>query len=240
MPLSTNLFVPPPASRMDHQRQRRKTPTLRGLSVLRRKDLMQRGDFEVLATTLLKDAGMTSDEPVCVVQLVQRTLGPRALRFAPEGVLPGNGSLVRVGTEWRIYLRKTAPYHLKRFVALHEVAHFVLGTRATEDECDQLAAAVLLPRVAFLREHLDRRRRIHTIAQGYGADETCAWLRLAEVTGQPVAVVSPRRVLSRGASTDHWLRSDEAREIAASPRPKGIRRATLRDDPARVVLRRSS
>lgn len=176
-------------------------------------------------------------DPVCVVSLVERLLGEGALRFAPESALPGNGALVRVGARWRIYLRKTAPDHLKRFVTLHEVAHYVLGSNASEQECDQLAAAILLPRQAFVRERIDRRRRISTIARSFGSDETCAWLRLAEVTGVPVAVVAPGRVLSRGSTTNHWLRSDELRQLAAESQPRGIRRSALRDDPARIVLR---
>jgi hypothetical protein len=198
---------------------------------------MQRGDLETLAVTMLQEAGMGLSEPVCVVALVKRIVGEDALRFAPEGVLPGNGSLVRVGTQWRIYLRQSAPDHLKRFVALHEVAHYVLGPSATEQECDQLAAAVLLPRPAFLREHLDNHRRISTIARGYGSDETCAWLRRAELLGEALAVVGPRRVLSRGALTPHWLPSQELRQLADAPRTRGLRKSRLTDDPARIVLR---
>ena len=145
--------------------------------------------------------------------------------------------MVRVGARWLIYLRKTAPDHLKRFVTLHEVAHYVLGPAASEQECDQLAAAILLPRQAFVRERMDRRRRMSTIARSFGSDETCAWLRLAEVTGNPVAVVAPSRVLSRGSATNHWLRSDELRRLAAESRPRGLKKNALRDDPARIVLR---
>ena len=180
---------------------------------------------------------MGDGEPVCVVALVRRIVGADALRFAPEGVLPGNGSLVRVGAQWRIYLRKNAPVHLKRFVALHEVAHYVLGPSASEQECDQLAAAVLLPRPAFLREHIGNRRRIRTIAQGYGSDETCAWLRRAELLGEAIAVVGPRRVLSRGSVTPHWLPSRELRQLADAERPRGVRKVRLSDDPAKIVLR---
>jgi hypothetical protein len=198
---------------------------------------MQRGDFEALAMTMLREAGMGPTEPVCVVQLVRRIVGADSLRFAPDGVLPGNGSLVRVGTEWRIYLRKSAPNHLKRFVALHELAHYVLGRTASEQECDQLAAAVLLPRPAFLQERFTNRRLISTIARSFGSDETCAWLRLGEIMGESVAVVAPHRVLSRGAAAPHWLPSAELRQLAKAPLPRGVRKAALRDDPARIVLR---
>jgi hypothetical protein len=198
---------------------------------------MQRGDLEVLALTMLKEVGMTPLDPVCVVKLVQRLVGKEALRFAPEHVLPGNGSLVRVGSEWRIYLRRSAPTHIKRFVALHEVGHFVLGPDASEEECNQLAAAVLLPRLGFLRERIERRRHISTIARSFGSDETCAWLRLSEVTGERVAVVSPRSVHSRGRDKDRWLEPDKLRELATCPTPKGVWKAKLHDDPTRMVLR---
>jgi hypothetical protein len=180
---------------------------------------------------------MTPTEPVCVVKLVRRLVGETALRFAPEHVLPGNGSLVRVGSEWRIYLRKSAPDHMKRFVALHEVGHFVLGPDASEAECDLLAAAVLLPRQAFLRERIERRRRISTIARSFGSDETCAWLRLGEVTGQRVAVVAQRRVRARGEGCDAWLAPERLRDLAAAAKPPGLRKVPLSDDPTRVALR---
>lgn len=198
---------------------------------------MQRGDLEALALTMLKEAGMAGAGPVCVVKLVHRLIGKDGLRFAPEHALPGNGSLVRVGTTWRIYLRRSAPEHLKRFVALHEVGHYVLGPDASEEECDRLAAAVLLPAQAFLRERIQHRRRIHTIARSFGSDETCAWLRLAEVTGQKVAVVTPRRVRARGGETDEWLEPSRLRELASASKPRGIRKAALLDDPLRTVLR---
>lgn len=198
---------------------------------------MQRGDLETLAVTMLKEAGMAPTDPVCVMKLVRRLVGEGALRFAPEHALPGNGSLVRVGAHWRIYLRKSAPDHVKRFVALHEVGHYVLGPDASEQECDQLAAAVLLPRQAFLRERLEHRRRISTIARSFGSDETCAWLRLAEVTGERVAVVTPRIVRARGNDTETWLGDAQLREFAAASRAPGLKKASLRDDPKRTVLR---
>lgn len=186
---------------------------------------------------MLKEAGIAPMEPISVVKLVKRIVGESALRFAPDHVLPGNGSLVRVGAEWRIYLRKSAPNHLKRFVALHEVGHFVLGPEASEEECDRLAAAVLLPRQAFIRERIDRRRHISTIAQSFGSDETCAWLRLAEITGQAVAVVAPRCVRSRGDGGERWPSPEALRELAANPGPTRLRKTRLRDDPNRLAIR---
>lgn len=188
-------------------------------------------DLDGVAERLLDDAGLERGGPVCVVSLVRRLLGPCALRFAPEGALPGNGALVRVGAEWRIYIRKTAPDHVKRFVALHEVAHWALGSAATEEQCNRLAGALLLPRREFLGA-LRSRSRIGRLATAFGSDETCAWLRLGELTGAPVAVLSPRRFRSRGA-TFAWPAEQTLRE----GRFLGVKKAHLSDDCERLVLR---
>src|SRR5262245_64982304 len=127
---------------------------------------MSPGELENEAGRLFREAGIEAQGPVCVVSLVRRLVGERALRFAPDHALPGNGALVRVGLEWRIYLRRNAPDHLKRFVALHELAHWALGPDATEADCDRLAGALLLPRPAFLGA-VKGPRRIPSVAQTF-------------------------------------------------------------------------
>jgi hypothetical protein len=74
------------------------------------------------------------------------------------------------------------------------------------------------------------------IAQWFVTTETCAALRFGEVTGEPLALISPRAVVVRG---DEWVWPDE-RELRAIARRRvapGIRKTRLRDDPRRLVLR---
>jgi hypothetical protein len=95
---------------------------------------------------------------------------------------------------------------------------------------------VLLPRQGFLRERVQHRRRISTIARSFGSDETCAWLRLAEVTGELVAVITPRLIRTRGDGAEAWFGHAQLREIAGAARPRGIKKAKIHDDPTRTVL----
>ena len=192
------------------------------------------GDIEKAADEAYRRAGFGLGAQAPVVLLAQRILGERAVRQLPQSVMVGTGALVRVGSHWRIYVREESPAHVKRFSVLHELAHYLLGQSATESECDQLAAALLLPREAFRR--YARPRAMWQAARVFGASETCAWRRVGETFGDPVAVVTPRRVHLSGPKHP-WPSESAIRMLATESRPKGLRKCLIRDDRDRAALR---
>jgi hypothetical protein len=193
-------------------------------------------DLEGEAQALYRAGGFSMAAPAPSVGLARRLLGDEAVRVAPaQLLLDGNGALVRVGSDWRIYIRGSAPPRAKRFALLHELAHWALGAEATEVECDALAAALLVPRQAFLLALGGLGERLPRLAQHFNTTESCIALRHGEATDAPMVLVTPYTVRARGAEWS-WPTETKLRAWARRPGP-GLRKARLRDEPERVVLR---
>lgn len=218
---------------MDVSRQGAKETHCTSINAGRIHEAMAPGDIEKLAETLYREAGYGSCEQAPLVTFATRLLGPRAVRLVPANALPGNGALARVGDQWRVYLRRDAPRTARRFVLLHELAHWALGKGGSELDCDALAAALLVPRPAFLKA-LAHTRELPALARSFGTTESCVALRVGETTGRPLALVTPESVRLRG-EPHSWPTDRELRTLAISPKP-GLRKATLRDDAQRVAL----
>ena len=196
---------------------------------------MDIGDIEGTAQSLYRKAGLEPSDIVSPLTLVTSLLGPNTVRLVHAAALPGGAALARVGQEWRIYVRQFLPPQQKRFVLLHELAHWALGVTAEEATCDALAAALLLPRPAFLQVLRRQGHRLPALAEKFGTTESCVALRIAETTDEPTALVTPRSVRVRGAEFG-WPTEGELRQIARGSTP-GIRKAVLRDDPRRTLLK---
>lgn len=185
---------------------------------------------------LYRTAGLDPLAGAAPADLVRGLLGPAAIRFVDEQWLPGGGSLARVGSEWRVYLRKGQSGPALRFIALHELSHWVLGPGGTEEECDALAARLLAPRAAFETAIRETGGSYTRLAKWFGCTETFAALRYGEVTDEPLVVVAPANIRIRGQRWS-WPSESELRELASKPRLRGLRKAKLRDAPLRVALR---
>lgn len=195
-----------------------------------------REGFESEAERLYLRAGIEPASGASPSSLVRALLGSRSIRFLTEEWLPGGGTLARVGTQWRIYLRRDLPLEQIRFVALHELAHWALGAGAAESDCDALAACLLAPRAAVERALRETGASYTRLSRWFGCTETFAALRYGEVTDEPLVVVAPASVRVRGREWS-WPTDQELRALAKAPALPGVRRARLRDDPARVALR---
>lgn len=191
------------------------------------------GDIEAAAETLYRAAGFSIREQAPPLALAERLLGDGSVRTAPADAMASRGALVRLGGVWRIYLNAACDVRRKRFVLLHEVAHWALPD-ASEEQCDRLAGALLMPRALFLRGAACRKPA--ALADCFGASESCAWLRFGEATDKPLALISPTAVRTRGAAFS-WPSDHAIRDLAGGGRTPGLRRAVLRDDPKRSVLR---
>lgn len=91
---------------------------------------------------------------------------------------------------------------------------------------------ILLRRGPFLRV-LREGEPWHAIAERFGTTSTSVVLRAGELTGRPLAVVTPAHVYARGEA--RWPDEQTIRRWARHGAP-GVRRAVLRDEPKRVVL----
>lgn len=194
------------------------------------------GDYDKAAEVLYRAASLDPSEPASPLLLARRLLGEGAVRTVDVQTLPGHAALVRVGANWRIYLKRGAPPDRARFAVLHEIGHWLLGTGASEDDCNRMAAALAAPRRAFFDAMSAHGRRFSRLARSFRTTESLVALRYGELTGAPLALVTPRKVRTRGDGFA-WPSEPELRALASLPRVPGLRKARLRDDPMRVVVR---
>lgn len=78
------------------------------------------------------------------VTLVEAVLGLGCINLVRSDLLPGHGAVCRVDGKWAISISESAPQAIQQFVMLHELAHTQLGREVTEDDCDALAAELLV------------------------------------------------------------------------------------------------
>jgi hypothetical protein len=169
-------------------------------------------------------------------KLAGRLLGADSIRTVPADLLPAGGALVRIGSAWRVYLRRGIRPRHARFTVMHELSHWALGPGATEEECDALAACLLAPRPAVERLLREGVSTYTKLASWFGCTETFAALRYGEITDEPLVVVAPATVRMRGREWS-WPAENELRGLVKARRVPGLRKVRLRDDPGRVALR---
>lgn len=155
----------------------------------------------------------------------------RAILGRPVRGVANLKALAKLTDDGEILVRRTLPAPIAEWAVGHELGH-VVGVRS-ERLCNFIGAAVLMRRVPFLvalGEHPDE---WELLAEMFGSDSTAVVLRAAELTGRPLAVVTPSRVYARGRA--EWPDEQTLRHWARNGAP-GLRRAVLRDDRRRVVL----
>lgn len=195
-------------------------------------------ELEGIAEAAYEEAGMDPERPH-VPRLARALLGPEAIQRGPRP-LEGPAALVRVGKNWRIVIARSLPPLYALFAVGHELGHWLLarhGFRGEDEEraADYLGGALLAPRQAYSAAHRAHGDDFPALAGALSMTETGAALRLGEVTGTPLAVVSPGRVRVRGPEDWAWPDEETLRRWARRPAP-GLRKTTLTDDPRRVVL----
>lgn len=192
-------------------------------------------ELEGVALALYKQAGLEPDTAADPVDMAERLLGDGCVRLVHSSALPATAALARVGAEWRIYVRSLAPAPRQRFAVLHELGHYALGAGATEEGCDAVAAALLLPGPAFRAAALELGADWPALAAQFGCTESAAALRWGEVIGAPLALIAPLTVRVRGLPWAWPAEETAIRALATAPRP-GLATARLRDDRRRVVV----
>ncbi len=196
---------------------------------------MNQQDFEELSGWAYQRAGRQPDGLTPVEAIARAVLGPAALRSVPPRALPGDAALATVGGVRAIFLRTGLPKHRARWAIAHELGHVLLGLDSSrqehEDVCDAFAATLLLPTVAFQEALLESGPSFRALARRFTVTESCAALRVGEVTGVPLALVAPARVRVRGSGYQ-W---PSERELRALKVP-GAQRVRLKDDRQRMAL----
>lgn len=192
-------------------------------------------DADGVQRDLYQRARIDPDEPANMLTLAKGLgLEVHVLRPAP---FPGDGALVRVYEQWKVFIRGGIERERKRFALAHEIAEWALRGQVDEqieEACNAVAAALIAPARAFRARRNEVGRNWEQLALPFGMTQTGAALRDGEVIGEPLAVVAK---LVRVRGPDSWVWPDELtlRRWASKP-PPGLAKARLTDDPKRIVL----
>ncbi len=193
-------------------------------------------DLEGCVEELYSLAKLEPDEVLFPSSLAEHLFGEGCIQRVPGMI--GNASLGRAGA--RRYIGVRSSFTGARFEHLvgHELGHFVLNLREyrgddTESACDFVGAAIMTRRRPFARSARGRERDFAQLAADWETTETMVALRVGEVLGLPIAVITPELVRARGPID--WPEEGILRELARTGGP-GLARVQLTDDRRRVAL----
>ena len=186
-------------------------------------------DLESLVDDAYARAGLRRGELVPPTKLA-RLLGYE-VHFVPN--MRTMGSRARLEGRKIIGVRSSLLFAGRQHTTGHELGHELLEEAGvgpheyTEEDCDYLGAAMVIPRRCV-------RDDAQALALSHKTSETLALLRIGEVLGEPVAVVAPLTVRARGEA--QWPEPSVLRSWSRRPRP-GLRAVRLQDDRQRIALR---
>lgn len=192
-------------------------------------------NVEALARHVYRLAGYSENWRAWPPELATRVLGDDSIVYAPQ--LHAEGILTFFDGGWRILVRPSLTKRRLAHVVGHELGHWICRKEGVVDDealCDAIGAAIIAPRTAYLAKLHRAGPRLRELAWAFDTTESLAALRYAEVTGAPLALITPDSVRVRGHASD-WPPENEIRQLARSG-GGGLWRLQLRDDPRRIVL----
>lgn len=196
---------------------------------------MDLADVHGTAAAILRAAGYDEDDVPGSIAIARALLGT-------DCIVRGAGAAAAVSLAGRPRIRlprRRSPVEIN-FLVAHELAEHWLRREAyqsehIEDVANAIAASLVAPRCAFARAVREHGHDYPMLAALFCATESLVVLRIGEVTGEPIALVAPHRVRTRGQLSFQWGSEQDVRELARSQRP-GLRKTRLRDDPRRVAV----
>lgn len=196
-------------------------------------------DAECEAGCLRRKACIDEDEPINAGALADRLLSAGAIRFVDGCRLIGDACLDPCEGRYYILVRRGISLERAQFAVAHEIAEWwlrKLDYRGDDRElvANAIAAALLAPSRAF-RRAWSAASSLVEVAADFTLTETGAALRVGEVLGRPLAVISDLTVRVRGINYA-WPSSERGiRQLGRIVVP-GIVRVDLVDQPERFVL----
>jgi hypothetical protein len=187
-------------------------------------------------------ARLDPSRAVGAVRLAVELFGERCICLAPPRELPGPSALVWGGPEPVIHVRRGLnPRQLNQAVA-HELGEWQLhvwGYHGPEAEelAGRIGAALCVPREAFHVAHRAIGNHVGELSRAFTVSESLMSLRLGECLGYPTALITPRRIRTRGEAWDWPTTSAGWRELAVRPGAAGLTRERIGDAWRRFVLR---
>lgn len=175
-------------------------------------------EIEGLAHDLFRTAKRDADDPPGAVSIARALLGKDGVRVAwVDGLVDGARLVYEYGRP-RIYVRRRITPAQLNFAVGHELGEWTLDREGYDGDdrervADAISAAILLPPRPFRRAYRREGFALASLAATFVAPEGAVALRVGEVCGEPVALVSSGVVLRRDA--DNELPGDAERMTSA-------------------------
>jgi hypothetical protein len=191
---------------------------------------------------LFARAGLAPSEPCGGVRLATAILGRSCIQIVPHRALPGNSALEWNGTKSVIRVRDGLNARQLNHAAAHELGEWHLRLREyeradCEDIARAIAAAVCVPRSAFREARRVLGEGIPELSRAFVVSESLMALRIAECTGLPTALITRRRVRTRGPAREWPTTREGWNELLERAHSSGLVLHRIRDARGRFVLR---
>ncbi len=199
--------------------------------------VLEQAEIEGFARLIYELAKLDPTSPVAMERLARRLR--LSVRRAPPGH-PRRGSLTLLrGVPTIFYNPKFGGLTSVGFIIAHEIAEWFFQNRCdehVETDSNRLAAALLAPYQSVREYARAVGRDAEKFAHAYTITQTCAHLRIAEVTDRPTLLVTPDNLYARGGS-DGFSWGPEPRGLAiVKTLPDGLSRMRLTDARNRTAL----
>jgi hypothetical protein len=199
---------------------------------------------DVLARELYLSAGLNPAVAHGAPSVAAAVLGESCLQFLPADELPCRSLILHDGPRWIIHVRKSLSATQLNHAVAHELGEWFLRCRGysepdIESLSNSVAAAICVPRVAFLAAHRQRGEDLSGLSHQFRVSESLMVLRIAECLGFPTALITEKVVLTRGEPRE-WPTTRQGWTALVGhvrARSNGMVVRNLSDAPGRLVLR---
>lgn len=179
-------------------------------------------EIEGIARGIYGEAREDVDDPPGTVTLARRILGQDAVRPAFIDNMVGDAMLVREWDRWIIVVRRRLTFERLNWVVGHELGEWALRREGYEEDdretiANGVAGALAMPQTIFARMFRANGFDLSWMAAEFIVPEGAVALRVGEVVGEPVALVTPKRIHRR----------DERNELPANDDLRRLSRQTL-------------
>lgn len=192
--------------------------------------------FEHEAEARLESLGLDTTRPYPPEHIARLMLGPENVERVHNLAVPARYRADRGVLEIAAKVSDAAA----GWLSAHELAEIVLdeiGYREpdVEEVADRLAASFVAPRPALRRALRWLGVDIARLAKAFRTTQSIMALRLGEVTGRPLALVTPQRVHVRGEAFE-WGTPGALRQLLTGSLPDGLERIAVTDAKGRHII----
>lgn len=186
-------------------------------------------------------ARLAPGEPCGAVRLATAILGRACIQIVPRRTLPGNSALEWDGTRSVIRVCEGLNERQLNHATAHELGEWHLRQRGyhhpdAEELVGRITAAVCVPSVAFNAARRAVGDGIPALSRAFVVSESLMALRIAECLGLATALITRRRIRTRGPCRD-WPTTPEGwNELLERAHSSGLVVQRIRDARGRVVL----